>query len=169
MRQFFITTTIKPSLELFNAVYERFHADVLAMKDSVAEIVLGLVLQPLTKTMLLNSCRQRQADGTGYNSQGLKVEDGPLIVVLVSSSWAKPSDDDTVIKMVEKMNADIQALAQERKMGHRYIFPNYAWTGQNVMQGYGEERLAELKSASEKWDPERFFQTVVTGGFKLDE
>lgn len=150
-------------------MYARFHADVDAMKDSVADIVLGLVFQPVTRTMLLNSCRQRQADGAGFNSQGLKAEDGPLIIVLVSSSWAKPSDDDRVIKTAEKMIGDIQALAEERKLGHRYIFPNYAWQGQDVMKGYGEERLAELKSARGKWDPEGFFQTVVTGCFKLGQ
>ena len=57
-------------MELFDAIYERYHADVVAMKDSVSDSMLGLVFQPLTKTLLRNSCQQRHPDGAGYNSQG---------------------------------------------------------------------------------------------------
>ena len=44
---------------------------------------------------------------------------------------------------------------------------NYAWRGQMVIDGYGEDNKRFLKEVSEKYDPDGVFQKAVVGGFKL--
>lgn len=48
-----------------------------------------------------------------------------------------------------------------------FRFFNDAAPGQKPLQNYGEESYDRLNAASEKYDPEGVFQTLVPGGFKL--
>ena len=124
-------------------------------------------MQPLTVGFLSKSYEQWPAESS--NSQGLRPEDGPLLTVLVLPTWSSPNDDDIMFSETDKLMSDIKAISEKFGLSHRYIFPNHSWGLQNILAGYGEERLADLRKAQEKWDPEGLFQTVIGGGYKISK
>lgn len=152
-------------MDLFRAIYQRFKETQDLLKKTVADLSYFLVMQPLNVEFLRKSCEQWPAGS--HNSQGLKPEDGPLLTVLIFPAWSSPADDSLMFSEAERLMADIQNIADSMGLLHRYIFPNHAWGRQNVVGGFGPERLAEMRKAQVKWDPEEFFQTVVGGGFKM--
>lgn len=57
--------------------------------------------------------------------------------------------------------------AKELGVFHPYIYMNYAWKDQRVVDGYGQEMKKFLQDVSKKYDPDGLFQKAVPGGFKL--
>jgi len=126
-----------------------------------------------------------QATKRGGNAFGLSPSDGPLtcmlshlhlesfevntvdLVMLVSASWALPSDDATVLAAAQNIVTSINSTAHQLGLGHRYIYQNYASAAQNVFWGYGEENLEKLKAVSKKYDPSGVFEKLQPGYFKL--
>jgi hypothetical protein len=50
-----------------------------------------------------------------------------------------------------------------------YRYLNYAFTHQDPIGSYGDESKARLQAVSSKYDPDGFFQHVVSGPFKLSK
>jgi hypothetical protein len=50
----------------------------------------------------------------------------------------------------------------------KFKYMNYAAAWQDPIGGYGETREKELREVAKIYDPSRFFQKVISGGFKLD-
>lgn len=57
--------------------------------------------------------------------------------------------------------------AKEMGMLHRYIFQNHAFEEQNVFAGYGKRNLRRLHEIRREVDPEKVFQRLQPGYFKL--
>jgi FAD/FMN-containing dehydrogenase len=89
------------------------------------------------------------------------------LVMLVSASWALPSDDATVLAAAQNIVTSINSTAHQLGLGHRYIYQNYASAAQNVFWGYGEENLEKLKAVRKKYDPSGVFEKLQPGYFKL--
>ena len=166
-RSYHYSITIRPSIDLFRAIYKRFKETLDLLKESVTDLSYFLIMQPLTVGFLRKSCEQWPAGSS--NSQGLRPEDGPLLTVLVLPTWSSSKDDELMFSETEKLMNDIKIISINFGLDHRYIFPNHSWGRQNILAGYGEERLAELKKTQEKWDPEGLFQTVIGGGYKISK
>jgi hypothetical protein len=137
------------------------------------------IFEPIS-TDIISHATQR-----GGNAFGLSPFDGPLtctavptypilfklthriLVMLVSASWALPSDDEAVLTAAQNIVTSINATAHQLGLGHRYIYQNYASEAQNVFWGYGEENLEKLKAVSKKYDPTGVFENLQPGYFKL--
>lgn len=48
-------------------------------------------------------------------------------------------------------------------------YTNYADQSQNPFASYGEKSVAMLRAAAEKYDPDRVFQELCPGGFKIKD
>jgi hypothetical protein len=95
-----------------------------------------------------------------------KTDTGDL-VMLVSASWALPSDDAAVLAAAQNIVTSINSTAHQLGLGNRYIYQNYASAAQNVFGGYGEENLEKLEAVSKKYDPTGVFKKLQPGYFKL--
>lgn len=161
------TVTVKMDFDLLNSVVDLWYASNESIRRRVSGLINSLVFQALSVGMLETACRTAPSRPSFATSQGLDPRDGPLIVIETFMTWKNADDDEFMEKAVFEFLKDCVALAQQRGLAHRHIFPNYAWPTDDVMNGYGEERLAVLRDVSRKWDPEGFFQTQFVGGFKL--
>jgi hypothetical protein len=159
-RQLFFTTTYRLDKQLMCDTRELW-LEALKLLERIAGFMLYLIFQPLTKVMLSKSAPR------GGNVLGLKPEDGPLVIVLLNSVHSNSSDDDRVVAAVLSLVKKIEELAAQRSKAAKYRFTNYAYKGQKVIEGYGEESVKRLWAVSRKYDPEGFFQKAVPGGFKL--
>lgn len=97
----------------------------------------------------------------------LHAADGPVVSVLILCYWADRADDATVISFMEGTLAKMRADATARGTIIPFIYMNYAFTGQEVIDSYGPENKAKLQAASKKYDPIGLFQKGFPGGFKL--
>jgi hypothetical protein len=61
----------------------------------------------------------------------------------------------------------IEAAAKKKELNVEYKFTNYCFTGQDPITGYEKKSKKRLQIASEKYDPEGFFQKIVPEEFKL--
>lgn len=161
------TITVKMDFDLLNALVDIWYKSNEAICAKVSGVMNSFVFQGLSVGMLDTACSARPAQPQSTTSQGLDPKDGPLVVVELCMTWKKPEDDAFMEKAVADFLEDCVALAKEKNLAHRFIFPNYAWPTDHVMEGYGERRLAVLRGVAQKWDPEGFFQTQFVGGFKL--
>jgi hypothetical protein len=93
-----------------------------------------------------------------------------LLVLLISALWL-PSSDATTNKKIQQFANDqvgtaIDQAAKKKGLLQRFRYANYAASSQKVVQSYGLQNEAFLKSAAKDVDPRGVFQTRV-GGFKL--
>jgi hypothetical protein len=155
-----MTTTFALDQSLLTDVSEAFKATIETLK-AVPGLIYSLSFQGFSKSLLSESASR------GGNSLGLSAEGGPLVLMLLFSSWGSPDDDELVISTQQTLIKDVDALAGNKGKSSSYRFLPYAHVGQDVFSGCGDDVGAKLKAASRTYDPEGFFQKGVPGGFKL--
>jgi hypothetical protein len=163
--------TFKLNGEFLNTVVDMWYKNVETLRH-ISGIMYTIVLYALPVGMLETSRDTTAASSSSkpvFNAQGLRPEDGPLAILEICLSWREAADDAFVVKTGTQFLGDVAQAATDRGLGHPYIFPNYAWPDEHVMQSYGLERLAVLKKVASKWDPDGFFQNRVVGGFKISK
>lgn len=69
---------------------------------------------------------------------------------------------------IQELIDTIEKEAKKRKLWRAWKYMNYAFEGQDVLTGYGEENLKFINAVSKEYDPDGVFQKLVPGGFKLD-
>ena len=87
--------------------------------------------------------------------------------VLILATWADKQDDATVEAAGLAFIDQIDQLARSRGLSVAFKLLTYAYPGQDVIGSYGKVSEDALNAVSGKYDPERFFQKAVPGGFKL--
>lgn len=161
------TVTVKMDFDLLNGMVDLWYTSVDAMRQRVSGLMYTLVFQPLSVGMLEASCRNAPSRPANTTSQGLDPKEGPLVVAEICMTWKMAEDDEFMRREGSKYLEDCISLARQMGKEHRFIFPNYAWPTEAVMEGYGQDRLAVLRDVAKKWDPEGFFQGQFVGGFKI--
>lgn len=161
------TITVRMDFDLLNGMVDLWYTSVETMRQRVSGLMYTLVFQPLSVGMLEASCRNAPSRPATTTSQGLDPKDGALVVVEICMTWKKAEDDEFMSKEGSKYLEDSVSLAHQMGKDHRFIFPNYAWPTEAVVEGYGHDRLAVLRDVAKKWDPEGFFQDQFVGGFKI--
>ncbi|KAI1082678.1 FAD-binding domain-containing protein [Whalleya microplaca] len=128
---------------------------------SVARLLSSYTLQPYAVSLLEKSI------SNGGNSLGLHPTNGPVVNILLLSSWEEQSDDDRVLTFMKRALKRIEGNAASRDQLVPYVYSNYAFSHQDPILSYGEENKGKLQQISRKYDPEGLFQKGCPGGFKL--
>jgi hypothetical protein len=88
-------------------------------------------------------------------------------VLSISPQWSYAEDDVAVQNAFAGFMDRSVTLAKELGMHHPFVYQNYANISQDVFGGYGEENRQKLRDIQRKYDPERIFDKLQPGYFKL--
>lgn len=77
--------------------------------------------------------------------------------------------DDLFRGMAHDVADELKAFAEPLDANNEFIYLDYADISQNPLKGYGEENVAKIKAAAQKYDPEEVWQKLVPGGFKISK
>ena len=120
---------------------------------------MAIGLQPISASAVLAG-QQR-----GGNVFGLKAVNQTWFVLDVG--WWEPSNDLAAHDHTRIVQEAIRDSSVEGGLGVDYLFSNDASYSQPVLQSYGTENVAKMREVQALYDPQRVFQTLVPGGFKL--
>lgn len=151
---------------LFHDLVARWETHALEMV-ALAEAHGAAVATPLMAMQPISTNIIEAMQKNGGNSLGLKVEDGPLVLVSTPMAWDVPDMDDIVEESTEALIRDMERTAGEKGLLHGFKYMNYAGPGQDVFESYGEESLARLRETAEKYDPEGHLDTLWRGYFQV--
>ncbi|XDG09978.1 hypothetical protein ABKA04_009593 [Annulohypoxylon sp. FPYF3050] len=140
-----MSTTVKANTNILEYSVKAYHAAFDKLKK-VTNILFSITFEPIPVSLIDNSIAH------GGNSLGLKPEDGPLVVVLLYTSWDNASDDDLVYNVNKEAIATLEEEAQDKN---------------DPFTSYGPESKAQLLKTSAKYDPDGFFESAGAGPFKL--
>ena len=161
-RELFFTTSVLEDAELMVDIHDVW-LNAMNELQSVPGMLVSLVFQPVT-TALLNNSLQR-----GGNSLDLSVSDGPCVICLIDTIHAGASSDEIVISTIPNLIAQIELLAESRKLASQYRFINYGHKDQKILESYGAASVEKLAAASKKYDLIQFFQKNNPGGYKISQ
>ncbi|KAI1754034.1 hypothetical protein F4782DRAFT_545374 [Xylaria castorea] len=155
-----MTTTVKADTEILEFAVDTFRTALDKLKG-VENLLYSVTFEPIPVSLI------EQSIARGGNSLGLKPSDGPLVVVLLYTSWDNSSDDEKVYEANKEALHIIEAMAKNTNQYSPYIYMNYAFSHQDPITSYGSESKATLQAVSAKYDPEGFFQTAGVGPWKI--
>lgn len=112
---------------------------------------------------------ERLSNSRGGNVLGIEAEDGPLVYILLTASWANAVDDECVNVYFRGLQVWIEEEAKQRQLFHSYVYLPYAGAWQRPIRGYGEKNVRFMREVSKRYDPDGVFQKWVPGGFKLGD
>jgi hypothetical protein len=81
--------------------------------------------------------------------------------------WYGDEYQDVVMAWVQNTTAAINAATQAAGLFDPFTYMGDAAGFQEMYPGYGAQNEAKLLQISRQYDPERVFQTVLPGGFKI--
>lgn len=83
--------------------------------------------------------------------------------------WVGSEYDDAVMAWVQKTTAAINDATKAAGLFDPFNYMGDAAGFQEVYAGYGAENQKRLLDISRKYDPERVFQNLLPGGFKIGQ
>lgn len=155
-----MSTTVKANTDILEYSVKAYHAAFDKLKK-VTNILFSITFEPIPVSLIDSSIAH------GGNSLGLKPEDGPLVVVLLYTSWDNAGDDDLVYNANKEAIATLEEEAQDKNVLASYRYLNYTFPHQDPFTSYGPESKAQLLKTSAKYDPDGFFESAGAGPFKL--
>lgn len=120
-----------------------------------------LVFQPIPVNIL--TAMQKN----GGNTLGLKLSDGPVMLVQLTVIWDDAGLDGLIEGELSQLIDKVEAMATERGELKGFVYMNYAGRTQEVLKRYGQENFERLKSAAKQYDPEGLLQKLWKGYFQL--
>jgi hypothetical protein len=157
-----MTTTVKADVNILEFAVDMFRESFKELKN-INNILFSITFEPIPVSMI------EQSNARGQNAMGLKPSGGPLVVILFYTSWDEASDTEHVYEVNKKAIERIETEAKAKSVATDYRYLNYAFTHQDPLTSYGNESKARLQAVSLKYDPDGFFQHVVSGPFKLSK
>ncbi|KAL8881357.1 MAG: hypothetical protein Q9198_001429 [Flavoplaca austrocitrina] len=157
-RQLFITLTHGLSGPLITQIFKAADAALQPIKLALG-LVYSLSYQPLPTEITTKA--------SNTNSLGLDASDGNLVLTLLGAQWTLATDDAAITAAANKWLAAAKAAAAKAGLVNEFVYLNYAAPGQDPISGYGAANKANLRSVSQKYDPDQIFQKAVPGAFKL--
>lgn len=86
--------------------------------------------------------------------------------VLLSTTESK-SQYSLVYQLVSSMTQKIDHFAKSIGMNEEFVFLNYAHANENPLGSYGTANVEHIRQVAKKYDYDGFFQSRVSGGFKI--
>ncbi|CRK26848.1 FAD-dependent monooxygenase yanF like protein [Verticillium longisporum] len=144
-------------LNKMSALYDAFVADLTSLWP---ELGIAFVIQPLPKHFANR--------GNGNNVLGLKKSlTHDSIVWLGQVSMQTLEQESVAFAKLAALTAELEAYAESKDASTAWRYLNYVNPAQDPLSTYGEENVQFLKKVAAEYDPKGFFQTRVSGGFKI--
>lgn len=161
LRQSYWAQTVKLDKDLLTFILDAFFEESAKLAD-VSDLLNPLSFQVITVPQM------QKMQQNGGNALGLDPEQGPLLLINPAPAWTDAADDERVNRFVDTLFKRTAVEAEKRGLASQYIYMNYASRYQDVIASYGHSNKAKLKSIARKYDPDRVFQRLQPGYFKLD-
>ena len=152
-RAIHVNTVFHPTAGIIEAVYQLWSSTTESIRN-MPGIAYFLIFQRIPVT-------------ESGNALGLEDVNDPLVLCLLSVTWAQAKDDAIINSVTQTLIEKIDQATRTAGVFHRSKYLNYAAPFQNPITSYGPDSKAQLRAVSKKYDPEGFFQVGVSGGFKL--
>ncbi|KAB2571786.1 FAD-dependent monooxygenase yanF [Lasiodiplodia theobromae] len=160
LRETYWTATYRNSPELVSFILDTYIEEIDPIRNC-SGILPACTLQFITPPMFKH---MRERSG---NALGLDDEDEPLLLLNLNTMWHNELDDDAVLGAADNIVRKVNEKAKSMGLDHEYVYMNYASQYQDPIAGYGQENKDRLLAIAEKYDPERVFQKLQPGYFKL--
>lgn len=147
------TLTIKLDQDLLNFAYDVFVEEASPQSKHI------------NSTMEFHAI-PRTTNPAG-NMFGLEGADGPLISFLLIFVTSDANYDNEVTRMQQTIIRRVEEEARKRQLYHPFLFPNYSAQWQNVFDSFGEASRRYLTEVANVYDPQRVFQRLQHGSFKV--
>ncbi|KAK8119668.1 uncharacterized protein PG998_004294 [Apiospora kogelbergensis] len=151
---------IKITNDVFFAALPELYAQVPAQNLSLVSIDW----QPITSLWTAGS----QRSNPGGNALGVDTAaKGAYLAWAEVVEWIGSEYDDAVFAWAEKTTNAINAATKAAGLFDAFNYMGDAAGFQEIYAGYGTANQARLLDVSRKYDPERVFQKLLPGGFKI--
>jgi hypothetical protein len=167
-RNVWLTLTYRPSREFERHLYAIFEEEAVKLKD-VEGFHVGISTQ-----LAPRSVRIAPANKGGGNCLGLSGETEPLVILVYSWSYIRPTDHQIVEETAHRCADRIEAKAKDFGVWHPFRYMNYAdekFQAKQVWDGYGHENITRLRRIQREVDPTGVFTNggLASGYFKLNK
>ncbi|KAI9711712.1 MAG: hypothetical protein M1820_001856 [Bogoriella megaspora] len=139
-------------------LYSRLHKTLQEIATS-SSFTLQFAIQPVAILGV------QKGDECGGNSLKIPPENQSWLAMLVQ--WTDDANDDEARSQIRQLIESARSVAESSGHLLDFQFMNGASCMQSPLKSYGPERLASLRAASEKWDPDGVFQHLQQSGFLL--
>lgn len=186
-----MTCTFQNDEEVLNKVVELFRGTVENLNGTSGTWNFGNQYHPIPKIYAQHSVEkggnvlglERASSNLVRKSFSLPVGDShwalsrrilmpkvlPCAVMLTLVQWDDAENDETFINANKQLIDDVIAHSRSVDKADDWLYLNYAWQTQDVLNSYGLDNVAKMRAASAKYDPDGVFQRLVPGGFKLSD
>lgn len=154
----FYTGTYGVSVELLDQIFNICNG-TLYDYDVPGSVEWLMTFEPLPVVLI--------SYGADDNVLGNHPETGNGMVLLFTAIWADVGYSHSVDAKARQVLTNINAAAEDLGLSHDFIYANYAGRSQEPLQSYGAKNERFLGKVATQYDPERVFQRLVPGGFKL--
>ncbi|KAF4539823.1 FAD binding domain containing protein [Lasiodiplodia theobromae] len=155
-RQLMMTCTFQNDEEVLSKVVELYRGTAEKLNGTSGTWTFGNQYHPIPKIFAQHSVEK------GGNILGLE-----LMLTLVQ--WDEAENDETFINANKQLIDDVIAHSRSVGKADDWLYLNYAWQTQDVLNSYGPDNVAKMRAASSKYDPDGVFQRLVPGGFKISD
>lgn len=158
------TSTYKRSATLNKKFWEIYREEVDNLRASFPLSPGGLftiAYQPVSTGMIAAGKR------AGGNAFGLRTQDGPQLMAIITYSWLNPAESEARIAAVKRSIDRSEVAAKSAGKFIQFKYMNDAAGDQLIYQSYGKENHARLKRVRDRYDPNGVFQNLITGTFHL--
>ena len=160
LSQVYVTVTVANNVALLSRVFDIANTLLEPLKPKPG-LRYAMAYQAIPTSVMSRSF------ASGGNALGLDPDDGNLVLIFLDISWKKSTDDEIMKKQARSFLKQVETLAADSGMLHRWKYLNYAAQWQDPIAGYGHESREKLRDVTRKYDPHGVFQTQVPGGYKL--
>jgi len=109
----------------------------------------------------------RESRRNGGDLSGLSEADGDQFLLCGLVYWTDESDDGLVKGIFNEFLSWAKSTATERGKLVPWIYPNYASGTQDVLAGFGQENVEQMKKVQAQYDPNLLLPKYWKGGFHL--
>ncbi|KAF2753649.1 putative FAD-binding oxidoreductase [Pseudovirgaria hyperparasitica] len=85
----------------------------------------------------------------------------------INAGWANAADDETVHTAGGELIRQMRDVTIKEGEHIEWLFPNEANHDQQVTGSFGVQNVEELRRVRDKYDPQRVYQRLLPGGFKI--
>ncbi|KAJ3573796.1 hypothetical protein NPX13_g4578 [Xylaria arbuscula] len=162
----FFTLSFKNDARIVSKASELHEVLVEELRGFIADgdFITQLLIQPLPRLY------SQKSAGAGGNIMGLEEQpiDGLLFVAVVMVRT--PEQEMFAYSKVQTWTEEVKAFANTIDNGILpWLYLNYADKSQKVLESYGMKNVRRMRDVSATYDPQRIFQTLCPGGFKLPD